>query len=111
MLVRLSIRDIVLIDKLDLEFDRGLTILTGETGAGKSIYSMRFRWRLAHGATAAWSATARLKVRSARHSNLRRTTLRSPRRGHETSKPAADLFCGASNWQMAAAVLSSTISG
>jgi DNA repair protein RecN (Recombination protein N) len=37
MLVQLSIRDIVLIDKLDLEFDRGLTILTGETGAGKSI--------------------------------------------------------------------------
>jgi len=37
MLVNLSIRDIVLIDKLDLEFDRGLTILTGETGAGKSI--------------------------------------------------------------------------
>ena len=37
MLVSLSIRDIVLIDKLDLEFDRGLTILTGETGAGKSI--------------------------------------------------------------------------
>jgi DNA repair protein RecN (Recombination protein N) len=37
MLVNLSIRDIVLIDKLDLEFDRGLTILTGETGAGKTI--------------------------------------------------------------------------
>jgi DNA repair protein RecN (Recombination protein N) len=37
MLVSLSIRDIVLIDKLDLEFGRGLTILTGETGAGKSI--------------------------------------------------------------------------
>jgi DNA repair protein RecN (Recombination protein N) len=37
MLVQLSIRDIVLIDKLDLEFDRGLTILSGETGAGKSI--------------------------------------------------------------------------
>ena len=37
MLVQLSIRDIVLIDKLDLEFGRGLTILTGETGAGKSI--------------------------------------------------------------------------
>jgi DNA repair protein RecN (Recombination protein N) len=37
MLVQLSIRDIVLIDKLDLKFDRGLTILTGETGAGKSI--------------------------------------------------------------------------
>jgi DNA repair protein RecN (Recombination protein N) len=37
MLARLSIRDIVLIDQLDLEFAGGLTILTGETGAGKSI--------------------------------------------------------------------------
>ncbi len=37
MLVALSIRDIVLIDKLDLEFGQGLCALTGETGAGKSI--------------------------------------------------------------------------
>ena len=37
MLIRLSIRDIVLIDALDLEFGPGLTTLTGETGAGKSI--------------------------------------------------------------------------
>ena len=37
MLTSLSIRDIVLIDKLDLGFDQGLTVLTGETGAGKSI--------------------------------------------------------------------------
>jgi DNA repair protein RecN (Recombination protein N) len=37
MLVQLAIRDIVLIDRLDLEFGRGLTVLTGETGAGKSI--------------------------------------------------------------------------
>ncbi len=37
MLAALSIRDIVLIDKLDLEFGRGLSALTGETGAGKSI--------------------------------------------------------------------------
>jgi DNA repair protein RecN (Recombination protein N) len=37
MLVALSIRDIVLIDKLDLEFGKGLSVLTGETGAGKSI--------------------------------------------------------------------------
>ncbi|MGH6681923.1 MAG: AAA family ATPase, partial [Bradyrhizobium sp.] len=36
MLARLSIRDIVLIDRLDIEFSRGLAILTGETGAGKS---------------------------------------------------------------------------
>jgi DNA repair protein RecN (Recombination protein N) len=37
MLTALSIRDIVLIEKLDLALDNGLTILTGETGAGKSI--------------------------------------------------------------------------
>ncbi|MFL6798206.1 MAG: DNA repair protein RecN [Xanthobacteraceae bacterium] len=37
MLARLSIRDIVLIDRLDLDFTAGLSVLTGETGAGKSI--------------------------------------------------------------------------
>jgi len=37
MLTGLSIRDVVLIDTLDLEFGSGLGVLTGETGAGKSI--------------------------------------------------------------------------
>ena len=37
MLVQLSIRDIVLIERLDLAFETGLSVLTGETGAGKSI--------------------------------------------------------------------------
>ena len=37
MLTRLSIRDIVLIDRLDLDVSSGLSVLTGETGAGKSI--------------------------------------------------------------------------
>ncbi|MBA3667681.1 MAG: DNA repair protein RecN [Sphingomonas sp.] len=37
MLRQLSIRDVVLIDRLDLEFEPGLGVLTGETGAGKSI--------------------------------------------------------------------------
>ena len=37
MLTRLSIRNIVLIEALDLAFGRGLGVLTGETGAGKSI--------------------------------------------------------------------------
>ncbi len=37
MLSRLSIRDIVLIDRLDIDFTEGLCVLTGETGAGKSI--------------------------------------------------------------------------
>lgn len=37
MLQTLSIRDFVIVDKLDLEFSPGFTVLTGETGAGKSI--------------------------------------------------------------------------
>ncbi|MEP2736220.1 MAG: DNA repair protein RecN [Erythrobacter sp.] len=37
MLTRLSIRNIVLIEALDLDFAHGLGVLTGETGAGKSI--------------------------------------------------------------------------
>ena len=37
MLVELSIRNVVLIDRLDISFEDGLTVLTGETGAGKSI--------------------------------------------------------------------------
>jgi len=37
MLSQLSIRDIVLIERLDIDFSSGLSVLTGETGAGKSI--------------------------------------------------------------------------
>jgi DNA repair protein RecN (Recombination protein N) len=37
MLRTLGIRDFVIVDRLDLEFESGFTVLTGETGAGKSI--------------------------------------------------------------------------
>ena len=37
MLTALSIRDVILIDRLDIGFEPGLTVFTGETGAGKSI--------------------------------------------------------------------------
>ena len=37
MLLNLSIRDFVIVDKLELDFNAGFTVLTGETGAGKSI--------------------------------------------------------------------------
>jgi DNA repair protein RecN (Recombination protein N) len=37
MLIALSVRDVVLIEALELEFGAGLGVLTGETGAGKSI--------------------------------------------------------------------------
>ncbi|MGB0439328.1 MAG: AAA family ATPase, partial [Paracoccaceae bacterium] len=37
MLRALDIRNLLLIDRLDLRFEPGLNVLTGETGAGKSI--------------------------------------------------------------------------
>ena len=37
MLRSLSIRDFVIVERIDLEFGAGFTVLTGETGAGKSI--------------------------------------------------------------------------
>jgi len=37
VLYRLNIRDFVIVDRLELEFDGGFTVLSGETGAGKSI--------------------------------------------------------------------------
>ena len=51
MLKTLSIRNVVLIDSLDIDFSGGLTVLSGETGAGKSILldslgllNMIWRW-------------------------------------------------------------------
>jgi len=37
MLTHLKLRDLVIVDEAELEFGPGLTALTGETGAGKSI--------------------------------------------------------------------------
>lgn len=41
MLLTLSMRNVALIESLTLEFQRGLHVVTGETGAGKSIRSGR----------------------------------------------------------------------
>lgn len=37
MLLALSLRDFVIVEQLNLDFQQGFTVLTGETGAGKSI--------------------------------------------------------------------------
>ena len=37
MLQNISLRDFVIVDQLELDFASGFTVLTGETGAGKSI--------------------------------------------------------------------------
>ena len=37
MLTHLNIRNFAIIDELELDFNKGMTVITGETGAGKSI--------------------------------------------------------------------------
>lgn len=37
MLVSLSVQQFVIVEQLDLDFSQGFTVMTGETGAGKSI--------------------------------------------------------------------------
>jgi DNA repair protein RecN (Recombination protein N) len=37
MLMNLQVRDFAIVEKIDIEFQSGMTVLTGETGAGKSI--------------------------------------------------------------------------
>ena len=37
MLMNLQVRDFAIVDRIDIEFEQGMTVLTGETGAGKSI--------------------------------------------------------------------------
>ncbi len=63
MLSHLSIRDIVLIERLDIEFKTGLSVLTGETGAGKSILLDRFHWLWARAATPHWCVMAPIRGR------------------------------------------------
>lgn len=46
MLTNLHVKNLALIDEAEVEFGPGLNILTGETGAGKSIRSVRSTRRL-----------------------------------------------------------------
>lgn len=58
MLAQLSIRDIVLIERLDLEFSAGLSVLTGETGAESRFFSTVCRSRSAGAVTVRWCVMA-----------------------------------------------------
>jgi hypothetical protein len=78
MLRQLVIRDVVLIDRLTLDFGDGLGVLTGETGAGKSILldSLGLRWACAP--TAASCARAGRARRSRPSSTFPPAIPRSP---------------------------------
>ena len=59
MLLELHVKNLALIEKADVEFGEGLNILTGETGAGKSIIigsvTMAFRGKSVKGCDTPWS--------------------------------------------------------
>ncbi|MGH6992962.1 MAG: AAA family ATPase, partial [Caulobacteraceae bacterium] len=57
MLTSLAIRDLVLIDALELDLGEGLTVLTGETGAGKSILLGALSLALGARGEASWVRT------------------------------------------------------
>lgn len=77
MLTGLSIRNVVLIDRLDLSFSDGLSVLTGETGAGKSILldslglalGARAETRLLRPGTDRGSVTATFQISKAHPAN------------------------------------------
>src|SRR6478672_6299839 len=78
MLLGLTIRDVVLIDRLTLAFRPGLCVLTGETGAGKSILLDALGLALGRRADAAWSGRGPSRRSSAPSLPSRTTAL--PRR-------------------------------
>ena len=92
MLVRLSIRDIVLIDALDLDFSGGLTTLTGETGAGNPSCSTPSCWRWAGAATPRWCAPAARGARCAHRSRRAPIIPPASRRGNSGSPRDGELI-------------------
>jgi DNA repair protein RecN (Recombination protein N) len=73
MLRTLEIRDILIIDRLVLAFQPGLNVLTGETGAGKSILlDAVWEWCWAGGAAPIWCVRAPRRARSRRSSTCPR---------------------------------------
>jgi len=58
MLTHILIRDFAIIDTLELELKPGMTVLTGETGAGNPSWWTRSAWSWATGPTRTWCATA-----------------------------------------------------
>ena len=55
MLKSLFIRNFVLIDSLDIKFDKGFSVITGETGAGKSIILRSEERRVGKECRSRWS--------------------------------------------------------
>ena len=79
MLTALAIRDVVLIEALDLDFGGGLGVLTGETGAGKSI--LLDALGLALGGARRQRAGAAGRGAGGGHRELRHAACRRPDRG------------------------------
>src|SRR5207247_2329419 len=112
MLLHLSIRDFAIVDRLELEFRTGFTVLTGETGAGKSILIDALSLTLGDraGSEQARSAAERADVSAdlaiaplpqetaGAHREWQR--LRSARLDHEKNRAARDAEREQLDWQL-----------
>jgi hypothetical protein len=87
MLLRLIVRDFVIVDRIELEFGGGFGALTGETGAGKSILVDACRWRWASAPMRRWCAAAPSVPRFPPNSTWRRQGRSKPGCGPTTSIP------------------------
>src|SRR5665213_3088315 len=95
MLLGLTIRDVVLIDRLELSFRAGLCVLTGETGAGKSILldalGLALGVRAESGLVRAGAAPSGARAaRRGRHRLRRRYARPAPHRQCRRQEPRLD---------------------
>jgi len=103
MLTHLQIRDFAIVEAVELEFGRGFTALTGETGAGKSILIDALMLAVGGRATAARYGTAHSEPRSVRRSRWPATQRRWPGSMSNRSNTKANASCDGSSAPTAAA--------
>ncbi len=110
MLAQLAIRDIVLIDRLDIAFGDGLSVLTGETGAGKSILLDAVALALGGRGDGALVRHGEAKGQVTAVFECRPDILPAPRCTRTTSPTTVTSSCGACSSRTAARGPSSTTS-
>ena len=103
MLRRLTIRDFVLVDRLELDFDPGFGTLTGETGAGKSILVDALAFALGERADAGLVRAGCERAEVAAEFDLKNSSA-AVERGCVSRISTAATACCCAGWSMVTAV-------
>lgn len=108
MLVHLSVHNYAIVEHLDLELDRGMSVITGETGAGKSIMLDALGLTLGDRADSGVVRPGATRPTSWPHSTWRTSQKPKPGWPSATSTMTAHAFCAASSPPRAAHAATST---